>query len=112
MYGHRHANTVRFSAWRTRNGQSELIYEDYDWQHPLVLEYNTITQNQPPNLETQRGGGVTGILDLLPGDTLDWECEVKNQTNKVLRFTNEVFDGEMCILIGDTVGPTISCQHP
>ena len=112
LYGHRHANTVRFSAWRTRNGKSELIYEDYDWHDPLVVEYNTITQNKAPDPDTLRGGAVSGILDLLPGDTLDWECEVKNQTNQVLRFTNEVYEGEMCILIGDTVGPTISCHHP
>jgi len=112
LYGHRHANTVRFSAWRTRNGKSDLIYEDYDWHDPLVVEYNTITENKAPDPEALRGGAVSGVLDVLPGDTLDWECEVKNQTNKVLRFTNEVYDGEMCILIGDTVGPTISCQHP
>jgi hypothetical protein len=112
LYGHRHANTVRFSAWRTRNGKSDLVYEDYDWHDPLVVEYNSVTQNGTPDPVAQRGGGVSGILDLLPGDTMDWECEVQNQTNKVLRFTNEVYDGEMCILIGDAVGPTVSCQFP
>jgi hypothetical protein len=112
LYGHRHANTVRFSAWRTRNGKSDLVYEDYDWHDPLVVEYNSITQNNAPDPAAQKGGATTGILDLLPGDTMDWECEVLNQTNGVLRFTNEVFNGEMCILIGDAIGPSISCQFP
>jgi hypothetical protein len=112
LYGHRHANTIRFSAWRTRNDKSDLVYEDYDWHDPLVVEYNSVTKNSTPDPVAQKGGATTGILDLLPGDTMDWECEVMNQTNNVLRFTNEVYDGEMCILIGDALGPSIACQFP
>jgi hypothetical protein len=109
MYGHRHANADRFSAWRIRNGQRELIYESLDWLEPLVLEYNSVVQNATPLREMGIEGGHSGVLDLQPGDRLEWECHVVNQSDGVLRFTNETFDGEMCILIGDTVGTTVSC---
>jgi hypothetical protein len=109
LYGHRHANTLRFSAWRKRGGVRELVYEDYDWHDPLVLEYNSTTTNQPANPQTMSGGGHTGVLDLQPGDALEWECEVDNQSGVPLRFVNETLTGEMCILIGDTIGPKIGC---
>jgi hypothetical protein len=109
LYGHRHASTLRFSAWRKRNGVRELVYEDYDWHDPLVLEYNSTTTNQPHNPQTMSGGGHSGVLDLQPGDALEWECEVDNQTGVPLRFVNETLTGEMCILIGDTVGPKVGC---
>ena len=49
--------------------------------------------------------------DLQPGDALEWECEIENQQSVTLRFANEVYTGEMCIMIGDNVGPSVSCQH-
>jgi hypothetical protein len=51
-----------------------------------------------------KDGGWTGILDLQPGDTLAWECHEVNQQDTTLRFTNQTFDGAMCIIIGDLVG--------
>jgi hypothetical protein len=112
MYGHYHANTVRFSAWRVRGGASELILEDYDWHEPLALEYSSIVTNTPPDAAAKVPGGHNGPLDLQAGDALAWECEVNNTTSGVLRFTNEAVSGEMCILVGDTIGPTVSCQFP
>ncbi len=112
LYGHRHASTLRFSAWRKRDGKRELIYEDYDWHDPLVLEYNSVTKNPAPDLKANAGGGFSGILDLKPGDALEWECEVDNQSGGYLRFVNEALTGEMCILIGDTVGQKVSCSFP
>lgn len=110
LYGHRHANTLRFSAWRKRGGVRELVYEDYDWHDPLVLEYNSTTTNQGANPQTMSGGGHSGVLDLQPGDALEWECEVDNQSGVPLRFVNETLTGEMCILIGDTIGQKIGCS--
>lgn len=112
MYGHRHANALRFSTWRVRGGQRTQIYEDYDWTDPTVLEFNTAVTNRPPDPASKTGGGWSGVLDLQAGDTLEWECEVDNTTNGVLRFTNETVAGEMCILIGDAVGPSIMCNLP
>jgi hypothetical protein len=47
LYGHRHYNNVRFSAWRVRGSQKDLVLDDYDAVHPGVLEYNSLTKNQP-----------------------------------------------------------------
>ena len=112
MYGHYHANTVRFSAWHVRDGERTPIYEAFDWHDPPVLEFNSITENTPSDSGMQLQGGWNGILDVQAGDTVEWECEVMNQTEGVLRFTNEVYEGEMCILIGDAVGPSIRCALP
>jgi hypothetical protein len=111
LYGHRHANAPRFSAWRVRSGQRELIYESLNWAEPMVLEFNTITENPAPDRAKGIEGGHSGILDLMPGDALEWECEVDNTHDFALRFGNQTYDSEMCILIGDTVGPTVACQY-
>jgi hypothetical protein len=108
IYGHRHMNNVRFSAWRNRGGNRELVFDDYDPAHPGVLEYNSLTMNPMPNPTAKTTGGYSGILDLKTGDKMDFECEIVNNTNKNFRGANEAADDEMCILVGDTVGATIS----
>jgi hypothetical protein len=107
IYGHRHLSTPRFSVWRTRAGQKELILEDYDPEHPTVLELNSLTKNTAPNPAMKTAGGWSGILDLKVGDTLDFECEIINMTDKNFRGANEAQDDEMCILVGDSVGAAI-----
>jgi hypothetical protein len=104
MYGHRHANNVRFSAWRVRGDERVLLYEAYKWEDPLLLEFSSTVQN--PEADRARGieGGYSGVLDLRTGDALEWECHVINKTDGVLRFTNENFNGEMCILDAELVG--------
>ncbi|MDH5670747.1 MAG: hypothetical protein OEZ06_01270 [Myxococcales bacterium] len=104
FYGHRHANTVRFSAWRVRDGQRDLFYDGYHWEEPLLLEYTSLIENPVPDYDAGIEGGWSGILDLKDGDSLEWECHVINQTDSVLRFTNETFLGEMCIMDGEMVG--------
>jgi hypothetical protein len=104
FYGHRHANNVRFSAWRVRGGQRDLFYEAYNWEEVLLLDYSSNITNPVADRENQVEGGWTGILDLQKGDKLEWECHVINNTPGVLRFTNETFTGEMCIMDGEMVG--------
>jgi hypothetical protein len=104
FYGHRHANNVRFSAWRLRGQTRELFYEAYNWQDPLLLEYSSTVQNPVPDRARRAEGGHSGVLDLLPGDRLEWECQVVNQTDAVLRFTNQNYLGEMCIMDAEVVG--------
>ncbi len=106
MYGHRHANNVRFSAWRIRGGKQDLIYQGYNFEEPLVLDYSSTVTN--PVADTGPGveGGWSGILDMMPGDQFKWECHVINQTTGTLLFTNNTYTGEMCILDAETVGAT------
>jgi hypothetical protein len=104
LFGHRHASTVRFTAWVHRNGQRELVYEDYEWSEPAELLYNSITDNGAPDPEALNPGGYSGVLSLRPGDAIEWECEVHNQQSVTLTFGNEVYTKEMCNLFGSTAG--------
>jgi hypothetical protein len=103
LYGHRHANNVRFSAWRVRDGKRELFYEGLNWEEPLVLEYSSTVMNPVPDRDKNIEGGWSGVLDMKTGDTLEWECHIINKTDKVLRFTNNTFTGEMCIMDAELV---------
>ena len=64
--------------------------------------------NPTPNSMAKGMGGATGILNVKQGDTLDFECEIINNTNKNFLGANEAQDDEMCILTGDSVGATIA----
>ena len=108
MYGHRHASADRFSAYRVRGGQKLLVYQDFDWEEPAVFEFNSATTNPPADPNTKIAGAYTGDLDLQPGDELDWECEVNNKQSITITYgQNEALNSEMCILIGDVIGPAI-----
>lgn len=104
MYGHRHANNERFSAWRIRGEARTLLYEAYRWDDPLLLEFSSTVQNPVADRERHIEGGYSGVLDLQPGDFLEYECHVINKTDGYLRFTNENFTGEMCILDAELIG--------
>jgi len=102
FYGHRHASNLRFSATRIRGEQRELFYQGLYWEEPIVLEYSSTVANVVPGPMTE--GGHTGIFDMRQGDTIEWECLVKNTTDQVIRFANETFTGEMCIMDAELVG--------
>lgn len=104
FYGHRHANNVRFSAWRVRGDKRDLFYEAYHWEEPLVLEFASTINNPVPDRDAKLEGGWSGILDLEPGDQIEWECHVVNKTDGTLRFTNNTYTGEMCIMDAELVG--------
>ncbi|HMI92668.1 MAG TPA: hypothetical protein VK509_14935, partial [Polyangiales bacterium] len=106
FYGHRHANNVRFSAWRVRGGQRDLFYEGLHWEETLLLDFSSDVKNPVPDRAKGIEGGWSGVLDLKPGDKLEWECHVVNKQTTALRFTNETYLGEMCIMDGETVGAT------
>jgi hypothetical protein len=108
LYGHRHLNNVRFSIWLNSGGKKELVFEDYDSEHPGVLEFNSLTTNPSANPSSKTMGGATGILNLKQGDMLDFECEIVNDTDVNFIGKNEASDDEMCILVGDTVGAQVS----
>ena len=108
VYGHVHSHNKRFSVWRTRGADKKLIHEAYDWEHPGISEYSTTVMNPVNDAAAKIDGGFSGIVDLLPGDKVAFECEIVNDTNSVFLGANEAENDEMCILVGDTVGTTIS----
>jgi hypothetical protein len=110
VYGHVHANNRRFSAWRTRGGQKTLLHEAYDWEHPTVSEFSSLATNpplDPMNPAAKRDGGFSGVVDLKPGDLIEFECDIVNDTNTTFLGRNEAENDEMCIMIGDTVGASV-----
>jgi len=112
LYGHRHMNSVRFSIWHASGGKRNLILEDYDPEHPSAFDFNSLTTNPMPDATKKQAGAFSGILNLKQGDTLDFECEIINMTNKNFTGANEAQDDEMCIMVGDSVGASIApfCQ--
>jgi hypothetical protein len=81
-------------------GGSELVYEAYDWAEPAEMLYDTTHTNAPPDATRFFDGGHNGTLTVGPADTITYECEWMNTTNKTLRFGNQTFDAEMCLLFG------------
>jgi hypothetical protein len=108
MYGHVHSHNKRFSVWRQRGSEKMLVHESYDWEHPGVSEYSSVVMNPALNPMAKIGGGYSGILDVKPGDSIEFECDILNDTNSVFVGQNEAQDDEMCILIGDSVGTRLS----
>jgi hypothetical protein len=104
MYGHRHANNVSFVADRIRGGKRENIYSAFKWEEPLVLDYSSTVTNMPADLAKGIEGGWNGILDLKAGDQIEWSCHIINKTDGTLRFTNNTYTGEMCIVDAELVG--------
>jgi hypothetical protein len=107
IYGHVHANNERFSVWRTRGGNKMLIHEAFDWEHPNVSEFSSTVTNPTLDTKSKKDGGFSGIVDLMPGDKVEFECQIINNTDRIFLGANEAENDEMCILIGDTVGTTI-----
>jgi hypothetical protein len=104
LLGHYHAHGVRFTMSITRSGMTTKVYETFDYNDPIIFNYNSITQN-PPFADGQ-AGATSGILEVMNGDVLNWECHVINDGTVPLRYTNQVNTGEMCNAWGHSVGIT------
>jgi len=107
-YGHRHANNTRFLMTRIRGTRRDVIYDASHWEEPLLLQFSSTTTNRTPDFANGIEGGWNGILDLMTGDKIEWICDVNNTTDGTLRFTNNTYTGEMCIVDAEAVGST--CQ--
>ena len=107
-YGHRHASNTRFLITRIRGTQRDVIYDAYHWEEPLLLEFSSTVTNRAADFANGVEGGWNGILDLMTGDKIEWTCDINNTTDGTLRFTNNTYTGEMCIIDAEAVNST--CQ--
>jgi hypothetical protein len=100
--GHFHANTVRFTAWKVSAGERQVLIEDYDWHDPALMQFSSTRKNPLPDPEAKMAGGYSGIVSIGPGERIEWECEIVNNTNPpvTLTFGNEVYTKEMCNMFG------------
>jgi hypothetical protein len=120
LFGHRHSWTTNFSAWVERSGSPtpEIVYQSFDWFDEPTYTYNSEVKNPVPSPTIHTDGAFTGILNLNTGDKLHFNCHIEytdaraketkspvmpNQ-NGTLRFANEAYNAEMCILFGASVG--------
>lgn len=119
LFGHRHAWTTNFSAWVERSGKEpQILYQSFDWFDEPTYTYNSEVKNPVPATEMRLDGAASGMVMLNPGDKLHFNCHIeytdaraKEENSPVtpaqngpLRFANEAFNAEMCILFGDAVG--------
>jgi hypothetical protein len=101
LWGHMHAHGTRFSVYKTPpGGKRSLIYEVYDWNHMDTFHYDSAHQNAVPDRALSRAGAHSGLLEVAAGDRVEWECEIKNDTNAPLRWANQAYTAEMCNLFG------------
>jgi hypothetical protein len=107
LFGHRHVWTPRFAVWLN----DRLIYDSWSWQESVTFNYDSLTMNPPIATEMKVDGAVSGSLDVKTGDKLKFTCFIENKSDKTLRFSNELKDGEMCNLWGSAVGTGISANR-
>ena len=119
MFGHRHAWTTRFYATLARAGTSEadaeLVYDSYDWFDMPTFSFNTRTQNPALNPSARVDGAKSGPITLQAGDVIHFYCRAETTKERAdqlgvepptqtLRFANEAFTGEMCLLNTSSTG--------
>jgi hypothetical protein len=85
-----------------------------------TFRYDSIVQNPAPAPEIRADGGASGVQIVEAGDQLHFNCHMAYTPERAtqegapmpatigpLRFANEAFTGEMCILFGETAGLNI-----
>jgi len=48
------------------------------------------TTNGTPNRDDRSPGGMSGRLEIQPGDTLEWECEIEKHDYQYVHFANQL----------------------
>jgi hypothetical protein len=119
--GHYHAHTSRFIAWKTVNGQKDLLFEEFGqstFQQPYTeippepgnWSFVSNVTNPTADEANHLPGAYSGALYMKPGDTITWECDITNNdvstdspypynANSIV-FANAVYSGEMCNMFG------------
>jgi hypothetical protein len=120
-FGHRHAWTTNFSSWvENSDGKLDIVYQSFYWLDEPTYRYDSVTQNPKPAPDARTDGASSGVRTLMPGQKLHFNCHIeftaeRASTEKApapadigtLRFANEAFTGEMCILFGSTAAVDI-----
>jgi hypothetical protein len=104
LFGHRHVWTPRFAVWLNE----KLVYDSWSWEESVTYNYDSLTMNPAIRTEMKTDGATSGVLDFKSGDTLKFSCYIENTSDKTLKFSNELYDGEMCNLWGSSVGAGLS----
>jgi hypothetical protein len=99
---------------RRADGSREPIYDSFDWHEPIALRYDSVTTNPTPDAASMRSGGLTGVLNLHAGDSLEWECTIANVTSQALPYgSDRIYEAVVCDVSGIIVrsdGTGWTCQ--
>lgn len=123
-FGHRHAWTSNFSSWvEAPDGKLDIVYQSFHWLDEPTYRYDSMTQNPMPAPQALSDGATSGVRMLMPGEKLHFNCHIEFTDARAqsegapspsqigtLRFSNEAFTAEMCILFGSTAA--VSLQTP
>ena len=118
LFGHRHAWTTNFSAWLEVAGKEpEILYQSFYWLDEPTYRYDSLTQNPAPAPDKVTDGGMSGFKTLNPGEKLHYNCHIEYTEERAaqekaispakqgtIRFSNQAFAGEMCLLFGTVTG--------
>jgi hypothetical protein len=111
LTGHILPGTLRLTAWlRRASGERQQVLEVLETNEPIAYRFDTVTLN-PPIMEPS-GGAHSGMLAVEPGDALEWECHVFNETANPLTHVDDATAGAICNLTGATVGVDIDAALP
>jgi len=121
LFGHRHAWTSNFSAWIDEGGKQEIVYQSFKWLDEPTYRYDSMTKNPVPAPDNKTDGASSGVRMLMPGQKLHFNCHIEYTDARAksegapmpseigqLRFANEAFTAEMCILFGSTAAVQLS----
>jgi hypothetical protein len=83
MVSHMHARGVNFTAHSFAGTLGDLVYEETDWQEPVMKMWST----------------QAGLLDVAAGEGFEYRCFFDNQSDATIVEGDSAGD-EMCMLIG------------
>jgi hypothetical protein len=119
FFGHRHAWTTNFSSWVVKSGgETEILYQSYNWLDEPTYRYDSMTMNPVPAPAMRTDGALSGVRTLMPGEKLHFNCHIEYTNERAtevkgpmpsqpLNFANEAFTAEMCILFGSTAAVSL-----
>jgi hypothetical protein len=116
VFGHRHVWTTVFAVWtEDAQGKETIVYDSMDWYDEPTYRYDSLTQNPTADPATKSDGAYSGVLNIQPGTKLHFNCHLEYTNERAaqerapmpaeignLKFANEAFTAEMCIMFGQT----------
>jgi len=117
IFGHRHAWTSAFTSWVEKSdGELDLVYASLDWYDEPTYRYDSLTMNPEPIFDQKVDGAHSGIMMVPAGSKLHFNCHITYTDERAeaegapkpaeigtLRFANQAFTAEMCLLFGQTL---------
>lgn len=116
VFGHRHVWTTTFAVWtEDAQGTETIVYDSMDWYDEPTYRYDSLTKNPEAMPATKSDGAYSGVLNIQPGTKLHFNCHIEYTNERAaqedapmpaeignLKFANEAFTAEMCIMFGQT----------